>query len=59
MTTCTRCGGSLLYDRLEAEHVCLNCGARPRPANTLPYLGRNPERVGLQVRTIERTVRGL
>lgn len=42
MTTCPRCvRGRLFYDRMDREHVCLACGARPsleRPHEQLALL---------------------
>ena len=37
---CERCGGAVEH-RMEVggpETVCLNCGRRPRPADTLPHV---------------------
>ena len=36
---CERCGGAVEHRvEMEPETVCLNCGHRPRPAETLPHV---------------------
>jgi len=39
---CQRCGGDLIYDELDDETLCLQCGSRPRPDPLLPYV--HPQR---------------
>lgn len=33
----------MFWDGVEREEVCVNCGSRPRPANTLPYVSGRRE----------------
>jgi len=47
MTACTRCArGQMLWNSLEQEAVCLQCGYRPLQVAPQPYAGRREDRAG-------------